>query len=328
MANAAPLRVGYVPEHFSTPLYFAAKHFDLTADLIPFPSGTGHMITSLREGEIDIGIGLTEGWVAGLGKDDIEGDGGYKIVGTYVETPLCMPLSPIPTNLLEFGIRLSLQRGIGWAVSTGAKRSISSVDDLKNTKIGVSRIGSGSYVMGFVLADKQGWLSSSSSPPFQSVPLQTFEKLRKGVNDSTIDFFMWEHFTSKRYYDNGEIKRIGEIYTPWPSWQIVASSAIINSASRGGDPRLNDLFEKIDKGVAYLDTHHEETIKYISTDLDYSKEDAAEWLKTVRFASRTWGVNVAVVEKVVEILKKAGVFGKSGMHAEEMIGKHSGAQLP
>jgi hypothetical protein len=102
MANAAPLRVGYVPEHFSTPLYFAAKHFGLTAELIPFPSGTGHMITSLREGEIDIGIGLTEGWVAGLGKDDIEGDGGYRIVGTYVETPLCTPLSPISTNRLEF----------------------------------------------------------------------------------------------------------------------------------------------------------------------------------------------------------------------------------
>ena len=47
------------------------------------------MITSLRSGEIDVGIGLTEGWVAGLGKDDIEGDGGYRIVGTYVETPLC-----------------------------------------------------------------------------------------------------------------------------------------------------------------------------------------------------------------------------------------------
>ena len=89
----SPLRVGYVPEHFSTPLYFAQKHFELTAKLIPFPSGTGHMITSLRSGEIDVGIGLTEGWVAGLGKSDVEGDGGYKIVGTYVETPLCMAVT-------------------------------------------------------------------------------------------------------------------------------------------------------------------------------------------------------------------------------------------
>jgi hypothetical protein len=89
MASNAPLRVGFVPEHFSTPLHFATKYFGLSATLIPFPSGTGHMITSLRAGEIDVGIGLTEGWVAGLGKTDIEGDGGYRIVGTYVETPLC-----------------------------------------------------------------------------------------------------------------------------------------------------------------------------------------------------------------------------------------------
>ena len=217
---------------------------------------------------------------------------------------------------------------IGWAVSTGAKRSISSVADLKNGKIGVSRIGSGSYVMGFVLADQQGWLSSSSSPPFENIPLQTFENLRQGVNDSTVDFFMWEHFTSKRYYDNGEIKRIGEIYTPWPSWQIVASSALIKSVNGSEDSRLTDLFEKIDKGVAYLDQHHKETIDYIGTELDYSKEDAAEWLKTVRFASRTEGVNISVVEKTVEVLKKAGVLGDDAMHAEEMIGKHSGAQLP
>lgn len=82
-----PLRIGYVPEHFSTPLHFAQKHFGLDAELITFPSGTGHMITSLQFGEIDVGIGLTEGWVAGLGKEGQEG--GYRLVGTYVETPLC-----------------------------------------------------------------------------------------------------------------------------------------------------------------------------------------------------------------------------------------------
>lgn len=95
MASRPSLRIGFVPEHFSTPLHYAKKYFGLNAELIPFPSGTGHMITSLRSGEIDVGIGLTEGWVAGLGKEDVEGDGGYRIVGTYVETPLCTPASTI-----------------------------------------------------------------------------------------------------------------------------------------------------------------------------------------------------------------------------------------
>ncbi|CZR56618.1 uncharacterized protein PAC_06507 [Phialocephala subalpina] len=290
MASSDKLRIGFVPEHFSTPLYFAQKHFGLDAELIPFPSGTGHMITSLRSREIDIGIGLTEGWVAGLGKEGQEGDGGYKIVGTYVETPLC------------------------WAISTGAKRDINSIADLKDGKIGVSRIGSGSYVMGFVLADQQGWLSSPSTQPFEFIPLQTFEKLRNAVNDSTADFFMWEHFTSKRYYDNGEIKRIGEIYTPWSSWKIVASTGI-----KGGDTRLEELFEKLDKGVRYFGGNKEEAVKYISTKLDYSEADAREWMKTVKFTSGTKGVDVGVIEKTVDTLKKAGVLGEEGMKPEEMI---------
>jgi hypothetical protein len=89
MASPAPLRIGYVPEHFSTPLHFAQRLFALQAELVPFPSGTGHMVTAIRAREIDVAIGLTEGWIAGLGKEGVEGDGGYRIVGTYVETPLC-----------------------------------------------------------------------------------------------------------------------------------------------------------------------------------------------------------------------------------------------
>ncbi|KAL2074265.1 hypothetical protein VTL71DRAFT_8043 [Oculimacula yallundae] len=290
MATAKPLRIGFVPEHFSTPLHYAQKYFGLDAELIGFPSGTGHMITSLRSGEIDVGIGLTEGWVAGLGKDDVQDDGGYRIVGTYVETPLC------------------------WAISTGSKREINSVADLKNGKIGVSRIGSGSYVMGFVLADHNNWLSPSSPNPFEVIPLQTFEKLRIGVNDSTADFFMWEHFTSKRYYDNGEIKRIGEIYTPWSSWKIVAATSV-----EKGDRRLEELFEKLDQGVKYFEGNQEESVKYISTELDYSEEDAREWLKTVEFTKRTKGVDLKVIQKTVEILKKAGVLNEKGMKPDVMV---------
>lgn len=140
MTPPIPLRIGYVPgtspplpqplsplkpptnnptEHFSTPLYFAVTHCNLACILIPFPSGTGHMITWLQTNHIDIGIGLTEGWVAGLGKAQAEEkDAGYRMVGTYVETPLC------------------------WAISTGAKREeLTDASQLKGGKIGVSRIG-------------------------------------------------------------------------------------------------------------------------------------------------------------------------------------------
>ncbi|EOD45760.1 putative abc-type nitrate sulfonate bicarbonate transport systems periplasmic components-like protein [Neofusicoccum parvum UCRNP2] len=291
---AQNLRMGYVPEHFSTPLHFAHKHYGLQADLVPFPSGTGHMIQSLQASEIDVGIGLTEGWVAGIGKAAAEkGDAraaGYALVGTYVETPLC------------------------WAISAGAKRAdVGSVEALRGKKIGVSRIGSGSYVMGFVLADQHGWLSQSEPgrPPFEVVPLNTFAKLREAVNDGTADFFMWEHFTSKRYYDNGEIKRIGEIYTPWPSWHIVARDP--------QDKRMQTMSDAINKGIQHYKENQQEAIEYISTELDYSAEDAKEWTKTVKFAEEVRGVDPRVVEKTIDILNKAGVLDASKCGVEEMV---------
>jgi hypothetical protein len=174
--------------------------------------------------------------------------------------------------------------------------------------------------MGFVLADQNNWLSPSSPAPFEVIPLQTFEKLRNGVNDSTADFFMWEHFTSKRYYDNGEIKRIGDIYTPWSSWKIVAATSIGQ-----GDSRLEDLFAKLDQGVVYFEENQEESVKYISTALDYSEEDAREWLKTVKFTKKTKGVDLDVIQKTVDILKKAGVLNDKGMKPETMVASQRGA---
>ncbi|KAH7212697.1 hypothetical protein ACKRZS_001187 [Fusarium odoratissimum] len=293
---SSPLRIGYVPEHFSTPLYFAQKHFGLDAELIPFPSGTGHMVTAIRAGEIDVAVGLTEGWIAGLGKEGIEGDGGYRLVGTYVETPLC------------------------WAISTGAKRpEITSVDSLKGGKIGVSRIGSGSYVMGFVLGDQQGWLTpGAAEKPFSdTVVLNNFENLRNAVNSGEADFFMWEHFTSKKFYDSGEIRRVGEIYTPWSSWKIVASTTLTQN---GLDARVKDLFGKLDQGIKHFNDNQEEAVAYISSSLGYTEPDAREWLKTVRFPTKTEGVRAEVVQNTVSILRKAGVLAEGkGMEPQAMV---------
>lgn len=248
------------------------------------------MVQSLKSKEIDIGIGLTEGWVAGLGKESSTADYPYRIVGTYVETPLC------------------------WAISSGSKRDdIKNVKDLKGKKIGVSRIGSGSYVMGFVLADQNGWLDTSSEKsPFEVVVLNDFKRLRDGVNSSEADFFMWEHFTSKKYYDNGEIKRVGEIYTPWSSWKIVA-------APSASSEQLDRLFSSINKGIEHFNNHQEEAVEYISTHLDYSKEDATSWLSTVKFPKNVRGVDEKVIGKTIDILSKAGVLDASKAKIEDMI---------
>lgn len=113
-------------EHYLTPLHLALRSSAVSSlpykiALTPFPSGTGHMITSLRANEIDIAIGLTEGWVAGLtGKTQPQNpaEGGYKVIGHWVDNPL------------------------RWAIVTGRNRdNINGVPDLKDQRVGVSRLG-------------------------------------------------------------------------------------------------------------------------------------------------------------------------------------------
>ena len=247
------------------------------------------MITSLRNNLIDVAIGLTEGWVAELGKENKSNVGAFKIVGTYVESPLC------------------------WAISTGIERDLTDVESLKHGKVGVSRIGSGSYVMSYVLADTKDWLSTTpGQAPFEVVPLQTFTNLRAAVNDGSADFFMWEHFTTKKYHDNKEVKRIGEIYTPWSSWKIVAKNS--------NDERLLPMFDAINKGISHFWAHKQEAVDYVSTQLDYSRDDARDWLNTVEFATDVKGVKKETIDKTIEVLTKAGVIDGAGKASKEMIG--------
>ncbi|KAG9557002.1 periplasmic binding protein-like II, partial [Aureobasidium melanogenum] len=285
---AERLRIGYIPEHFSTPLHFAIKHFGLEADIKPFPTGTGALTASLKDNSIDVAIGLTEGFVADLGKTNASKETpAYKLVGTYVESPLC------------------------WAISVGNKSSINNENELDGKRVGVSRIGSGSYVMSYVLADQKGWLEKSKKP-FEVVPLGDFKALRHGVNEGDkADFFMWEHFTTKKFYDNGELKRVGEIYTPWPSWMIVARDA--------KDKKLEDMAEKLNQGVKYFREHQEESVEHITGTMEYSQEDANAWLKTVKFADDVRGVESSVVEHTISILKKGGVLDDNNGGVEGMV---------
>lgn len=272
------IKLGYVPEHFSTPIHFAQsqgffQRQGLNVELVPYPSGSGHLIQSLDQGELDCAVGLTEAFVRGMATSQAK----YSIVGTYVESPL------------------------NWAVSTGAQRSeLTTLRQLEGKRIGVSRIGSGSYVMSFVLAMQQHF---DAQKPFADFPVcHTFEQLRRSVNDKTADAFMWEYFTTKKYYEGShpELKMLGSIYTPWPSWVLVRQSSLPAE-------QTSQLASALDEGIAYFEQHPEEAVEYIQT-LGYSQEDAREWLKTVQF-SKNCGkpLSEETHGNVLRILRAAGV---------------------
>lgn len=281
------LKVAYIPEHFATPLFFAEKNGfykekNIAVEFVPVPEGTGRLVKLLENNEVDIAVGLTEGFVADVAK----GNESYKIIGSYVESPLC------------------------WAISTGYDRQdINELLDIKGKKLAVSRIGSGSYVMSFVL----GRHLKLGAPFFSDYPVcSNFKNLRDSVNHKTqdshlfSDAFMWEHFTSKKYFDNKEIKKIGEIYTPWPSWVITVHSTLLNEQRE----KVGAFLETVAKGIDYFNSHCDEAISLISSNFDYSSEDATEWIKTVRFngaLNKGRFDRESVLNRTASVLQDAGV---------------------
>lgn len=175
--------------------------------------------------------------------------------------------------------------------------------------------------MSFVLAQQQSWSPDCLLP----VPLGPFESLRNGVTgyDTThpeqgpkpkAEFFMWEHFTTKAYFEPlpekhlPPLKKIGEIYTPWPSWMIVASTSTFPDPEN--DEKLQQLFQLLDQGIRDFQADSEQVVGILGTGkigCRYAADDAREWLKDVRFVEGTRGVDRKEIEGVVDVLKVAGV---------------------
>ena len=204
--------------------------------------------------------------------------------------------------------------------------------------------------MGYVLAEREGWLASDKSP-FEVVPLGDFASLRAAVTDGRADAFMWEWFTSKRYFGSdyasakidsfapakstapaesgpsaadSPIRPLGTIPTPWLSWMVVCKPELAEPTQGGGkaDHRLETFFTMLNHGIEDFENNYEQSVNYISGELDYSLQDAEEWMKTVKFVKGTRGVDQGMIENVIVLLNKAGVLQEDDIKesAKRMIG--------
>ncbi|KAI7857927.1 hypothetical protein BDC45DRAFT_499689 [Circinella umbellata] len=292
------IRIGYVPEHFSTPLYIARDRGffaenDVAVELVCCPGGTGEMTSKLQDKSLDLAIALTEGLVAGISK----GQDWYKIVGTYVEAPLC------------------------WAISTGANSRHTSIDTLNKTNVAISRYGSGSHIMAYVLADQQGWLTNenkdgSNNQTFSFNVLNNFQAMRDAVNNDTSDFFLWETFTTKPYHDSGEVKRIGQITPPWPAFLFAAHVDLLQNHPQD----LQNALKAIQKAtLLFMEQKENDSVKLVMDILDYNEEDVRNWFKTVRYAGEHSQVSSRALQVTVSTLIKAGVVDAPGLAPENLV---------
>ncbi|KAF7970081.1 hypothetical protein HWV62_25064 [Athelia sp. TMB] len=284
-----PLRIGYVGEHFSSPLLqYAAKDAGETFTLVECPSGTGQLISRLTNDEIDVAIALTDPLISGIAK----GSQAYKLVGSYVSTPL------------------------NWAVITGKESKYQSIADLKDTNIGISRYGSGSQTMAYVMAMQQGW-------PTDNLKFQVnndIQGLMDSVNDGSTSAFMWEWFTTKPWVDSGEVRFIGSVPTPWPSWLIAAHP----SQDRAPPAALRTFLTTLSGYVRDFGSPEARagpSVEFIKAKFGYPEEDVTAWLKTVAYPAECDVIPASVISHALDVLEKAGVIKspEGGFKVEDFV---------
>ncbi len=195
------VRIVGVPEHFNLPWHMAIEEGafqerGIDLQWTDIPEGTGRMCQMLQHGETDMAIILTEGIVKSISEGNPT-----KIVQEYISSPLL------------------------WGIHVNAKSDFKAISELKNATTAISRLGSGSHLMAFVNAQKEGWDTGT-------LPLKVINNLDgavKALTEGSADYFMWEHFTTKPLVDNGTFRRLGDCPTPWPCFVIAATDVFLEN---------------------------------------------------------------------------------------------------
>ena len=198
------LNVAGVPEHFNFPWHTAIESGDFASagfeiKWTDFHGGTGQMMRSLRQGDSDVAVVLTQGAVA-----DILRGNPSRIVKTYVESPL------------------------SWGIHVAADSDIETIDQIKGRKYAISREGSGSHLMSIVDAAERGW--DAASPQFEIVG--GLDGARKALAAGEAEVFFWEKATTAPFVQNGEFRLIEIRKTIWPAFVICVREEVLNSHAK------------------------------------------------------------------------------------------------
>ncbi|KAF8825227.1 hypothetical protein HHX47_DHR7000186 [Lentinula edodes] len=127
------------------------------------------------------------------------------------------------------------------------------------------------YVMGF----QQGW-------PSESMNFQVNNDIRgliDSVNDHSTAAFMWEWFTTKPWLDSGEVRFIGSVPTPWPSWLVAAQPSVNTEALKQFLTTLSSYVRSFDSA----ESRATKNVNFIKSRFGYGEEDIEAWMKTVGY---------------------------------------------
>ena len=266
--------------------------YGVEVDYSTIKEGTGAMLKKIHEGEADIAITVTDGFIAGQAS-------GYNVslIGTYVDSPLI------------------------WSVCGAPNSSLNSINDFilkSNKKIGISRLKSGSHTMSYYM----NYLHNSNNSNKVEEELKEenfkvlggFDNLLASVQNHEVDLFLWELFTTKPWFDSGALKYLGEVRTPWSAFSIVSHPSFANNEI------TSSIFQErfvpaLQEGVEiFLESSNQSNqscqsqsaAERIVQDFGHTLEDATTWLSATKYSNRMV-VDLGLTERTIQILRQVGL---------------------
>ncbi|MFY0598351.1 MAG: ABC transporter substrate-binding protein [Cyclobacteriaceae bacterium] len=264
------IRIGGVPEYFNLPIYqaiekgvFQDRGIDLVWENVS--EGTGAMAKKLSSGELDLAVILTEG----ITKSIIDGNPS-RIIKNYVESPLV------------------------WGVHVPYSKGILSLDELDKKKIAISRFGSGSHLMSFLLAQRENW----EKEDFAFHVINNLDGARESFGNHETNVFLWEKHTTQPYVDAKEFDRIDHVETPWPCFVIAAN----NDALSKNTSNIKQICDLINGACMSLQSNHN-LPKIISDTFNLKLENTEKIANEVKWSTKT-EVNGEALHKVMNTLSE------------------------
>lgn len=270
------LSIGGVPEHYNYPWIQAIDNgsfnkIGVQLSWQDYPGGTGAMCSALRDGSIDIAVLLTEGIIA-----DIERGNPSKIVQTYVNSPLT------------------------WGVHVSSKSNIHSKGDVKTKKFAISRLFSGSHLMAYIYANKNGWVLTEDN----FVIVKDLDGARKALKNGEADLFLWEKFTTKPLVYAGEFRRIDDCPTPWSCFVIAVRDEVLYKYPE----QVSRVIETINQSINNV-VNNDSTIKSIAANYGLEKEDVKQWYKALEW-NKSHSIDINSMDNAAKALFELGIILK------------------
>jgi ABC-type nitrate/sulfonate/bicarbonate transport system substrate-binding protein len=269
-----------VPEHFNLPWHICIDNGEFNKvgiDLhwTDIPEGTGKMCQMLRDGETDVAVILTEGIV----KDIVDGNQS-SIVQVYVESPLI------------------------WGIHVSANSKFQTLSDLENTKVAISRYGSGSHLMAYINAQNQNWDTNN----LQFETINTIDGAVEALTDGTADYFMWERFMTKPLVDKGIFRRVADCPTPWPCFVI----AVRNEFLENNAQTIALILEIINNTTAEF-KNIPSIDRTLASKYHQQLKDIQEWLTLTKWSQKS--LEEKVLSKIQNQLFDLKIINKKGTFA-------------